>query len=349
MALGFGVYTIAIALISIMLSIAGMILGLGYAIDDRKLKEFGKSEIYQSVINGAIVGILIIAFGSGGFFTLLINNITGGAAITATCEQAMSSNYAICFAYNYLVGLQPVGINGANYPTLIDTSVGLLAPVSVLYTSLSLLGSIKLSLGVISIGFYSALNPILTALNYIIEILTAAIISIEVQGILLKFISIIAIPVLLPVGILLRTVYVTRKLGGAVMAIAIGLYAVFPLTYVLDASLANSYITSLSSGSVSTFIASETNSNNNIISMTTQISESNKNDTFGFVSYFTNAINNLVKGFDGFLNQLTSMVALIIIEVFFLPVFSLILTVISIRELANILGSEISFGKLYIF
>ena len=28
-----------------MLSIAGIVLGIGYAIDDRKLKEFGKSEI----------------------------------------------------------------------------------------------------------------------------------------------------------------------------------------------------------------------------------------------------------------------------------------------------------------
>jgi hypothetical protein len=346
--MGLGIYSIAITLIAIMLAIAGIVLGIGYAIDDRKLKDFGRSEIYQSIINGIIVGTLIVAFSTGGFFSLLINNVAGGAALTANCEQAMSGNAAICFAYNYLVGVQPVSINGASYPTLIDTSVALLVPTSLLYTGLGLLSSIKLSVGIISIGFSSMLNPMLTALDYIIEILTAAIISIEVQGILLKFISIVAIPMLLPVGIVLRTVYVTRKLGGAIMAIAIGLFAVFPLTYVLNASLATSYLGSINNGSVSTFINSEINTNSNIINSATAITNNSKN-TVGIVGYFTGAITGLVQGFESFLNEITNVVALIVIEVFFLPVFSIILTAISIRELARILGSEISFGRLYIF
>src|ERR1700683_5177929 len=100
-----GIYSVAVTLIAIMLSIAGIVLGIGYAIDDRKLKDFGKSEIYQCIINGVIVGTLIIAFGTGGFFSILINNIAGGAALGATCQQSMSGNSAICFAYNYLVGL----------------------------------------------------------------------------------------------------------------------------------------------------------------------------------------------------------------------------------------------------
>ena len=350
MALDLGIYSIAVILIAIMLSIAGMVLGVGYALDDRKLKDFGKTEIYQCIINGVIVSTLIIAFSTGGFFTLLINNLAGGTPLAATCQQVLSSNYAICFAYNYLVGLQPVSINNVNYPTLIETSVGLLTPVSLLYTGLSLLSSIKLSIGIVSIGFSSTLNPLLTALDYIIEILTAAIISIEVQGVLLKFIAVVAVPVLLPVGIVLRTFYFTRRLGGAIMAIAIGLFAVFPLTYVLNASLASSYLTGLNNSSINTFITTETAANNNLITKATQVNgNAGVQQTSGIVSSFTNAINGLVIDFEGFINQLTYVVALIIIEVFFLPVFSLILTAISIRELARILGSEISFGRLYIF
>lgn len=344
-----GVYEIAITLIAIMLSIAGIALGIGYAIDDKKLKEFGKSEIYQSVINGVIVSTLIIAFSTGGFFTLVINNLAGGASIGATCEQAMSSNYAICFAYNYLVGVQPVTINNVNYPTLIETSVGLLTPISILYTGLSILSSVKLGIGILSIGFSSALNPLLTALDYVIEILTAAIIGIEVQGILLKFISVVAIPVLLPTGIVLRTFYFTRRLGSSIMAIAIGLFAVFPLTYVLNASLASNYLSNSNNGIVNTFINTETNSNSNIINRVAQVNATAGSNNAGLISYFTGAINNLVQMFEGFINQLANVVALIIIEVFFLPVFSIILTAISIREIARILGSEITFGRLYIF
>lgn len=348
MAIDLGIYSIAVALIAIMLSIAGMVLGIGYAIDDKKLKEFGKSEIYQAVISGVIVGTLIVAFSTGGFFNLMINNIAGGASVSASCEQALSGNYAICFAYNYLVGLQPVTINGASYPTLIDTSVALLTPLSIFYTGLGLLSSIKLSIGIVSIGFSSALTPILSALNYIIEILTAAIISIEVQGILLKFIAIVAIPVLLPIGIVLRTVYVTRRLGGAIMAIAIGLFAVFPLTYVMNASLATTYLGSINNGTINTFLTTEIAANGKIVTKATELG-SIGNNTNGILGYFTGAINALAEGLGTFMNELTNIVALIVIEVFFLPVFSLILTAISIRELAKILGSEISFGRLYLF
>ena len=167
---------------------------------------------------------------------------------------------------------------------------------------------------------------------------------------MLKFISMVAIPILLPIGIVLRTVYVTRRLGGAIMAISIGLFAVFPLTYVLNASLASSYLTGLNNGTISNFITIETSANNNLITKATQINSSvGFGQASGIVASFTAGIDELVVGFEGFINQLTSIIALIIIEVFFLPVFSLILTAISIRELARILGSEISFGRLYIF
>lgn len=342
-------YNIAITLIAIMLTIAGISLGLGYAIDDKKIKDFGKSELYQCVINGIIVGTLVVAFSSNGIITAFINNTVSSASMTATCEQSMNGNYAICFAYNYLVGLTPVTVHGTSYPTLIDTSIGVLAPVSLLYSGLSILGSIKLNLGILTIGFASALNPILTALNYVIEALTASVIAIEVQGMLLKFISIVTIPVLLPVGIILRTFYMTRKLGGAIMAIAIGLFAVLPLTYVLNIELTVNYIGSLDNSTVSSFILSTANTNSNIINHAVEITHITGNQTSNMTGYFTNAIASMVQSFDTFMDKIASYVALLIIEVFFLPTFSIILTVISIREIAKILGTEITFGRLYIF
>ncbi len=347
--LGLGIYDAAVALIAIMLSVAGMVLGLGYALSDKKLKEFGISEIYQCIINGIIVGSLVVAFSNGGVVTQIINNTVAGASLGATCSSTMSGNYAICFAYNYLVGLRPVTINGTSYPTLIDASLGVLAPVSVLYTGLSILSSIKISLGIISIGFASALNPIITALNYVIEALTASVIAIEVQGLLLKFVAAVAVPVLLPIGILLRTFYFTRRLGGAIMAIAIGLFAVLPLTYVLNAELASTYVGSLDNSTVSSFVLNATATSSGIINHAAGLNGNLANQSTSLSGYFTGSINTLVNGFDNFLEQLAGFVALLIIDVFFLPAFSIILTVISIREIARALGSEISFGRLYIW
>ena len=87
MAAGFWAYEISLGLIAIMLAVSGMILGLGYATDDKKLKEFGREELLQSLINGAIVGALLVAFGSGGFFTVLINAISNSQSSTASCSN----------------------------------------------------------------------------------------------------------------------------------------------------------------------------------------------------------------------------------------------------------------------
>ena len=62
----FGGYSIAITLVAIMVSVAGIIFGIGYSMDDRRLKELGRAELYQAIINGVIVGSLLLAFGTNG-------------------------------------------------------------------------------------------------------------------------------------------------------------------------------------------------------------------------------------------------------------------------------------------
>ena len=341
-----GMYTIAVALIAIMLSIAGIVLGLGYAMDSRKLKEFAISEIYQAVINGAIVGSLIVGFSSGGFFMVLINNVAGISSVSASCPIGMSGNYPMCFAYNYLVGAGTVSVNGSSYQSLMSLTFEFLVPASALYSGLSLLSSVRLGIGIASMSFAGAFNPLLTALKYAIDAFTAAAIGIEVQAMLLRFISVVAIPILLPAGIILRTVYVTRRLGGAIMAVAIGLFAVMPFTYLLNAALANNYMSSLNGSSVNANIASDISESSSILGSATGM---NTNNTARIINFFRNSVNALINGFGSVINGILGVIAFIIIEVFFLPIFSLILTAVSIKELARIMGSEISFGRLYIF
>ncbi len=66
---------------------------------------------------------------------------------------------------------------------------------------------------------------------------------------MLVFVAAGTLSVILPAGLVLRTFYPTRKLGGFLIAVAIGLYVVLPLSYVFNAMLANSYSVELSSGS----------------------------------------------------------------------------------------------------
>jgi len=348
MALAAGMYGIAVSVIAIMLSVSGIILGIGYSLDDKRLKEFGREELVQSLINGAIVGALVVAFVPGGFFNQLINSTVGSASVTATCQGFMQANYAICFAYNYLVGISPVTINGTSYPSLADLTFGMLATLSTSYTALALLSSIKIGAGVVSITLSGVLNPLLTQLGYLVNAVTAMVVSIEVQGMLLSFIAAIAIPVLLPVGLVLRSAVVTRRLGGTIIAMAIGLFAIFPTTYLFNAELLNSYSSTITDPSLSLIGSIATGSQDGITAQMAAANQSSSTGMFLLLGALSSSLGGIVSAFQDALKSVANEVAMLIIEVFFLPVFSVILTVVSIREIARMLGSEVNFGKLHI-
>ena len=341
-------YGLAVSLIAIMLSISGIFLGLGYALDDKKLKEFGKEELVQALINGTIVGSLVLAFIPGGFFNQLLNSIASSAAISATCQGFMQGNYAICFAYNYLVGVSPVSINGATYPSLADITFGMLATLSTTYTALSLLSSIKIGAGVVSITLSGVLNPLLTQLSYLVNAVTAMVVSIEVQGMLLEFIAATAVPVLLPIGMILRSALLTRRLGGTIIAIAIGIFAVFPTTYLFNAELLSSYSSTIADTSLSSIGSIATTSQSSIASQMETTNQTSASGMFSLLNFLTSSLGGLISTLQNLLKSATNQIALLIIAVFFLPVFSVILTAVSIREIARLLGSEVNFGKLHI-
>ncbi len=336
-----GTYNIAIDLVAMMLSVSGIVLGIGFATEDKRLKEFGRSELQQALINGAIVGLLIFAFSSNGFITMIINSITSSVQLSATCQGFMSSNYALCFAYNYLAGTSQVSINGVAYLPLIETAFGTLAGIVSVYVGLGLIGAVKLGSGLIGVSLGGMIDPVLSQLGYVMGALGASIVSIEAQGILLKFVALTAVQILLPVGIILRITYITRRLGGAIMAIAIGLFAVLPLTYVLNAELVSGYTSALNSTTISTFELSTSSIADGLVSSASNLNTTNST---GVAAILGNVVNSL----EGTAKQLLNLIAQIVIQVFFLPALGLILTAISIRELARVLGSEISFGRLYI-
>ncbi len=338
-------YYIGLSVVGIMLSIGGIVLGFGYAFDDKKLKSFGRDEIINSVINGAILASLFLFFSQNGLGVSIINGLVSGSGAEATCQGFMSINYAVCFAYNYLVGVSPISINGNSYPSLLEDSLGMLLPISSTYIILGIIASTKLSIGIASVSFSSVLAPVLAQEDFIITSITLAIIGIYVQSALLDIISIVAIPLLLPVGIVLRTFYPTRRLGGTIIAIAIGLFAVFPLTYLLDAQVAASYSSAAGSSSISQFSTQANGVEGSIIG----VSEAANSTKGTILGYLTGGVSQLASSFESIVNRILDTLAILIIEVFFFPTFSVILTITSIRELSRVLGSEVSFGRFDVF
>lgn len=341
-------YGSSIAIIAIMISMAGILLGLGYAADDRRLKDFGREELYQSLINGVMVGTLIIAFGEGGIVTLLINSVVEGTS-PQVCVGALGSNAAICFAYYYLMASAVVSVNGHLYPSLISSTALLFGTVSALYVAVGTLSSIKVTIAAITVGL-QGLNVFLGPLNDISEFLAFSALSIASQAALLKFIAATIVPVLLPIGLLLRTFYPTRRLGGTILAISIGLFVVLPMTYVFDAQLLNTFSGGVENQTVSSAVdqASGAISAASNIEGMPSVSGTSANSLNPVSAVYT-AVEGLVGLIGSSINSIIDAIAMLIIQTVFLPVLSLVLTAVSTRELARLLGSEVSLGRFDVF
>ncbi len=332
--LPFGMYgfSISIYVVSIMICIGGIILGVGYALNEKKLKEFGKNEVFQSIINGVLVGSMLILFSSSGIVNTMLNSITSSENASSTCMPQMSGNTAMCFAYSYLVGTTPYHFMGKEGQSILTVTTNLLTDLFYVNAILGVIAGLKINAVIISFSFGSFINPILYEIQYAIKALSDVAISITIQSSVLIFAAISATTILLPLGLIMRTFYPIRKLGGFLIATGIGLYVIMPMTYVFDASLINNYPESITNSSLNFAV----NSTSSIESMLESRLTSNSISLPNFESSLTR-INSV---FNNAIESLLRYVALLIMYAFVLPTFSLVLTGISIRELSGILGSE---------
>lgn len=323
----FGAYglNIAVLLVSIMLAIGGISLGIGYAIDNKKFREFGRDEIIQSLINGALVGGLLILFLNNGVMDSLIRSIVVVNGTQATCSSFMVHNSAICFAYNYLVGSNQYYFNGVPHNSILTSVMGLIMILLPLYAALGLLKVF--------------LSPLLSQIQTAVQALGAAAISVTVQASLLTFIAASALTIVLPLGLVLRSFYPTRKVGGFLIALAISLYVIFPLTYLMNAAISNSYLEAVNNTATSALSASSESVQSSITSIAGQ--------NLGNVSLLS-ALSGVGSWIAGLLNGIFVDVGQFIVYAFIMPAFSLAITGISVKELARLLGSEVPISRLSI-
>ncbi|MGC8669717.1 MAG: hypothetical protein ACP5TL_01015 [Candidatus Micrarchaeia archaeon] len=333
----FDTYTIATLLLSIMFSVGGIVLGIGYALDNKRLKDFGENELVQALINGAIIGFIFVLFAPHGLVNTIFIDMASGISLNATCESMLASNPAICFASAYLTSISPITIDSVKYQSLLSISTEMLVSVSAIYVAIAIISSIKLNF-IVGISLATVFSPFLSQFNRIISILTTAIIGIETQAILLKFVAVSAIQIILPAGMILRITYFTRRLGGMLIAVAIGLFCVLPMTYLFNAVLISNYSSFANMTSTISLVSLLNSTSKNTASQLQVYNESNS--TKGIIGSITATLQNISTDFTDIIRRLSNWVAMLVVEVFLLPILSIMITLISIRELAKVMGSE---------
>lgn len=332
---GFG---IAVAVLTIMIAVGGMAFGVGYAMNSRRLKDFGREELEQCIVNGALIGIFFTLFLPSGPISSLISSVTTG--LSAQCPGYMAANSAMCFSYAYLSG-SGYYLDGVSHASILTQSTDLIIGLFSINGILGLIGSLNVNVFGVGLSLTQVMAPILFQLQFMIKALSTVVASVLIQSSILAAISIVSVAVLLPLGVILRTFYPTRRLGGFLIGTVIGLYVVLPLTYVLDASVLNSYSAGISNSTIVNMTNSAT-SLNSYLSNSSILSEISGSALTGI----EDASKSVISAFSYFANAMMGYLSYLVLAAFVLPGFSLAMTYVSIKEFSSLLGSEISFNLL---
>ena len=211
---------IAVLLISIA-AMAGNLLNLP------ELKAFVDTELRQCIVSILLI-VMIVAM------LVFLDSVFRAATFEATGSRGCTDSTVVepCYvtlAKEYLDNLYTVGTqyagdeisSSATYQAIATTGFNVVANMA----SLLFAGINTRPLAGLSVEAERAAA--------LFETMSKLLSSIYAQKYFIDVIAYAVAPMLLLLGILLRTFFFTRKLGGLLLAIALSLFIVYPLTYVL--------------------------------------------------------------------------------------------------------------------
>ena len=193
---------------------------IGMAFNHAGIKKWVKGESYQVLANALLV-VGLIAF----------VNIALGAMSTVTADIAVSAgwNYdGSTQAFDNPFALAEIFID-ENLECLKTWYLRLFIADSFVEPVSDMTVDIAGGTGGLSLGF--VLGPVVSALYFASHNVVFLLLANYFQRHLLIFIFQTMFPVFLPLGVLLRIFPVTRGYGGFLIAMALGLYIVYPVSY----------------------------------------------------------------------------------------------------------------------
>ncbi|MBU0532935.1 hypothetical protein KKB44_05580 [Candidatus Micrarchaeota archaeon] len=341
---------IAVIVVTASIILAGIFIGLGRAFGYKRIEYFGIEELIQSVINAAIIGS----------FAAVVELIAAVSAsvVTETCAEGNVVNQLVCT-------LETVNTNLFSF----------FQELAAMIMSIGYYQTLELDFGAFAISPFVNLSALSNSFSAQLLSTNIVLLLVELNIHITNFIGQNALALLFPVGLVLRTLFATRKVGGFLIALAVGLYLFYP-TFVLifpdpSTNLYNATIT-MESFNNNSFYATlpvvDLNDNYAIAGKLDILSgrcfeenlsnTSNCNQTLidqGLLVNISTLPNVTIWGpalpentsldFTGDLTyvvqQNNNALSMSLLYSVLAPLFSLLVTVVFVKELANILGSEI--------
>lgn len=305
------IYNASILAITISVLIAGIALGAGVAMQSRKLRRFGMEELSQSILNAAILGSLAA-------IVIVIDSLAASVAHPASeCGLPGALGAAQC-----------------NFQLLQSELFSIASGSSQAAYIAGFLSSITLDLGSLELSQFSGLSQSVVALGEISAHSYSLSSAAWANVLLLSFASDAAMAAFLPLGLLLRSFFITRRIGGAIMALAISAYVFYPLSTLVgfspalwsSLSGANAAMADFSSR-YSSIPATDLSTPNSLSSL---VSDLSKGDVAGDISALQRASSQaLAAGAAGSIIY---------------PLIALLVSAIAFLELSRFLGGELALG-----
>lgn len=300
--------TLAGTVVSFSIILSGILIGLGKTLSSKRLEHFGTEELIQSVINAALVGAYATIVAAA---TEISKGIVTGTA---------------CTTGDAIENLQCI------FTSLSADIFALLSKAVILQQMVSYYQTLTLEFSTFSIqpmsGLYSV-SSILSAQTLTLQaLLTLAQLQVQVLG----FFAPQLLTFFLPLGLIFRAFFSTRKLGGFLIALSIGVYLFYP-----------AFILIFPTPALNETVSGLTNLTNNTLYKTTPILDLNDNYAIA------GKLDNMTTGdFTGDLTlatqRISSSISSLSMFVLLAPIFSIIITIIFIKEITEIFGGEFFFA-----
>lgn len=318
---------LATIVVTISIILSGIALGLGRSLGYRNVENFGKEELGQSIINAALLGVAAAIVET-------TKSISADAVKNTVCQTAVSDDAISkisCLQQNLGSGL--FGLIQENIKTL--NIVGYYQTLNLNFGSFSIQPFINLA------GISSTLQAQLLALENILII-------INLNAHFVDFVSQNALGVIFALGLIFRALFATRKLGGFLIALSIGLFVfypvfimIFPTPYPEVQNATASLATFNNNADYALVPIVDLNGNNAIAQKLDSLAGRTGNETNSTATADLSGELTMIIG-----SNATAISKALLYSVI-APIFSLIITVVFIKELTNILGGEIASGQLF--
>ncbi|MEM3408053.1 MAG: hypothetical protein QXW80_02225 [Candidatus Micrarchaeia archaeon] len=337
-------------LAAIILSLIFIALGLmlSKAFGVKELSAWANNELYQIIVFSFIVFLI---FGILKIESIIFEayNLSSPNAANPAIENAKNYLYSVRSYLTFIMGgliSEKTVLGGGKIAT--SMSVSSLPDISNLISKfVSVFSVVSIDIGGVIDAFF---DPITKIIDIAISGFGVVYALNSMQIYFLEFVENVAFVFILPLGLFFRIFNFSRRVANLLIVLAISLYIIFPLTYLLNQNIVNAVLNEGLSGNKSwrDILGAR-------IDKQTDIEGCKVRDVFssGFLECLQKSSNNItIVTFSAF-KYVFNFVFIIFTEAAFafilftlIPIIDFTITIVIARELGSLLGADVSFGDL---